>query len=115
MQARLKPARCVASSKAADDRYDLDQQQVKVSLGRQVAEAIRVHGLGQLDAARSLGIDQPKISRLLRGQLDEFSTARLLRFLALLGNDVEIIVHLPSASRQRQVGRLRVIENETKT
>ncbi len=93
------------------DRYALDQQEVKAALGLQVAEAIRLYGLAQLSAAETLGIDQPKVSRLVRGRLDEFSTARLLRFLALLGSDVEIVVRAPKMSQRRQVGRFRVVDN----
>ena len=39
-----------------------------------------------------LGIDQPKISALMRGKLDGFSIDRLLRFLNALGRDIEIVV-----------------------
>ena len=46
----------------------------------------------QTKAAQILGIDQPKVSTLLSGKLSGFSTERLLRFLNLLGNDVEIRV-----------------------
>ena len=44
-------------------------------------------------AARALlGIDQPKVSALIRGKVDGFSTDRLFRFLNALGLDVEIVV-----------------------
>ena len=47
----------------------------------------------QMRAARALlGIDQPKVSALVRGKLDRFSTERLFRFLNALGQDVEIMV-----------------------
>lgn len=58
-----------------------------------------------------LGVDQPKISRLIRGQLADFSTPRLLRFLALLGQDIEIVVRTPAAEAQAGVGQLRVVAN----
>lgn len=48
--------------------------------------------LTQTEAAQMLGIDQPKVSALLRGKLLGFSTERLFRFLNALGNDVEIRV-----------------------
>ena len=54
-----------------------------------------------------LKTNQPKISRLLRGQLSGFSTERLMRFLTLLGRDVEIVIK--RAPRSRRQGRLRVI------
>jgi predicted XRE-type DNA-binding protein len=111
MQARRNTSSHRHAGELAPDRYALDQQQVKAALGQQVAEAIRLYGLAQLSAAETLGIDQPKVSRLVRGQLDEFSTARLLRFLALLGSDVEIVVRAPITSQRRQIGRLRVVDN----
>lgn len=54
-----------------------------------------------------LQIDQPKILRLLRGQLSGFSRERLMRFLTMLGRDVEIIVKRPPRSRRQ--GRIRVL------
>ncbi|HLY54264.1 MAG TPA: XRE family transcriptional regulator, partial [Stellaceae bacterium] len=58
-------------------------------------------------AAKLLEIDQPKVSRLLRGQLTGFSTERLMHFLTRLGRDVEIVVkRVPRARRQ---GRVRVV------
>jgi len=43
-------------------------------------------------AAAVLGIDQPKVSALVRGKLEGFSTDRLFRFLNALGQVVEIVV-----------------------
>jgi hypothetical protein len=44
----------------------------------------------------------------MNGQLAGFSSGRLMRFLAALGRDVEIIVKEPSRSRER--GRIRVVK-----
>ncbi len=91
-------------------RNDLDQQQVKSALGHRIAETIRSNGLVQATAAEALGIDQPKVSRLMSMRLDEFSTSRLSRFLALLGSDVEIVVRPPAPSPERATGRLSVVD-----
>ena len=48
--------------------------------------------LTQAAAAELLNIDQPKVSALVRGRLAGFSLDRLVRFLVLLGSDVEIVV-----------------------
>ena len=57
--------------------------------------------LTQKAAARILKIAQPKISRLLRGQLSGFSTERLMQFLTLLGRDIEIVIKpVPRSRRQ---------------
>src|SRR5262245_39021509 len=78
----------------------------KAALAHRIAEAIAARGLTQVAAARVLGIDQPKVSRLVRGDLAGLSADRLLRFLTRLGRDVEIIVR--PARRDRRPGRLRV-------
>jgi predicted XRE-type DNA-binding protein len=79
----------------------------KADLAIRIAEAIRARRLTQTRAAHILKIDQPKISRLLRGQLSGFSTERLMLFLTLLGRDVEITVK--RAPRSRRQGHLRVV------
>lgn len=84
-----------------------EQRLAKADLAIRVAEAIRTRRLTQTRAARILKIDQPKISRLLRGQLSGFSAERLMHFLTLLGRDIEITVK--PAPRSRRLGRLRVI------
>ena len=84
-----------------------DERLAKADLALRISEAIGARRLTQTRSARVLKIDQPKISRLLRGQLSGFSTERLMRFLTLLGSDVEIIVK--PRPRSRRQGRLRVL------
>ena len=64
----------------------------KAELVQRIADIIAERKLTQARAAKVLGIDQPKISALLRGKLDGFSIDRLFRFLNALGRDVEITV-----------------------
>ena len=64
----------------------------KAKLAAQIAAIIEKQGLTQTKAASMLGVDQPKVSALLRGRLSSFSTERLIRFLNALGRDVEIVV-----------------------
>jgi predicted XRE-type DNA-binding protein len=84
-----------------------EERLAKADLAIRISEAIRARRLTQTQAARVLKIDQPKISRLLRGQLSGFSTERLMHFLTLLGRDVEITVK--PAPRSRRQGQLRVV------
>ena len=84
-----------------------EERLAKADLAIRIAETIRARRLTQTRAAHMLKIDQPKISRLLRGQLSGFSTERLMHFLTLLGRDVEITVR--PAPRSRRQGHLRVI------
>ena len=77
----------------------------KAELARKIGAIIEHRGLTQAAAAEVLQIDQPKVSALSRGRLSGFSLDRLVRFLVLLGSDVEIIVR----PRRRTAGRARVM------
>lgn len=77
----------------------------KSKLAVQVFKIIRRRQLTQAAAGKILGISQPKVSALLNGRLDGFSTDRLFRFLTALGCDVRIAV---SAPRPRARGTIRV-------
>src|SRR5262249_19533179 len=84
-----------------------EERLAKADLAIRISEVIRARHLTQTRAARILKIDQPKISRLLRGQLSGFSAEKLMHFLTLLGRDVEITVK--RAPRSRRQGQLRVV------
>jgi predicted XRE-type DNA-binding protein len=84
-----------------------EERLAKADLAFRISEAIRARRLTQAAAAKLFEIDQPKISRLMRGQLAGFSTDRLMRFLTLLGRDVEIVVR--PAPHARRHGHLRVV------
>lgn len=77
----------------------------KAELARKIGAQITKRGLTQAAAAEVLQIDQPKVSALVRGRLVGFSLDRLVRFLVLLGSDVEIVVK----PRTRAAGRARVL------
>jgi predicted XRE-type DNA-binding protein len=77
----------------------------KAELARKISALITKGGLTQAAAAELLKIDQPKVSALVRGRLAGFSLDRLVRFLVLLGSDVEIVVK----PRTRARGRARVL------
>src|SRR6266446_1606214 len=72
----------------------------KSELARQIGKLIKKKKLTQKQAAEILGIDQPKISALIRGRLRSFSLERLIRFLNELGQDVSIMIS-PSKSESR--------------
>jgi predicted XRE-type DNA-binding protein len=84
---------------------DAEEMMVKAQLVTKIADIIRQRGLTQERAACILGLTQPKISRLLKGQFRGVSEPRLLRCLMQLGRDVEIIVR-PTIHRRN--GRLTV-------
>jgi predicted XRE-type DNA-binding protein len=77
-----------------------EERLAKADLAFRISELIRERNLTQSAAARLLRIDQPKISRLMRGQLAGFSTERLMQFLNSLGQDVEIVVKPATTPKQ---------------
>lgn len=79
----------------------------KAELARRIGRIIKSRRLSQAQAADVLGIDQPKVSSLLRGKLSGFSTDRLLRFLNALDRDVEIVIKRKPRSRKQ--AEIRVI------
>ncbi len=87
---------------------DAEERLTKANLAMQISEAIRSRKLNQAKAAELLSIDQPKVSRLLRGQLSGFSTERLIQFLTRLGRDVTIVVK-PSPRQAGGLGRVSVV------
>ena len=84
---------------------DPDTHLLKAELVTRIDKIIRQRGLKQVEAAKLLGLSQPDVSRLLRGNFREYSMERLLRLLTALGRDVDIIIREPPSERQ---GRLRV-------
>ncbi len=64
----------------------------KAQIAANICRVIRQRGLSQRQAAEILGVDQPKVSALMRGRLEGFSCDRLLRFLNALGRDIEVII-----------------------
>jgi predicted XRE-type DNA-binding protein len=80
---------------------DADELLAKADLTVQISRIIEERGLTQSKAAALLGVDQPKVSALVRGRLEGFSIERLTRFLNALGQDVEIVVRPKPASRTR--------------
>jgi predicted XRE-type DNA-binding protein len=86
-----------------------EEELAKARLTAAVAKAIKSRRFkNQSVAAAALGIDQPKISKLLRGHFGEYSVERLLSFLTRLGYDVEIKV--AEHAHPRKLGHVEVVE-----
>lgn len=64
----------------------------KAVLIQRIRRLIEERKLTQTKAANLLGIDQPKVSALLRGRVEGYSIDRLFRLLTALGQRVEITV-----------------------
>lgn len=68
------------------------EQQTKVDLAIQLNAEIDRLGISQEELARRLGVRQPNVSAIRNYRLSGFSIARLMEFVACLGNDVEILI-----------------------
>jgi len=83
-----------------------EEHLLKAQLVVNIKTVIKSRKLTQTKAAKILGIDQPKVSAMFNGQFTGFSVERLMRFLLLLGRDVEIVVK--TMPRSRTHARLKV-------
>jgi predicted XRE-type DNA-binding protein len=73
---------------------------VRADLLIQVQKAIASKALKQAEAAKVLRVTQPRVSDLLRGRIDLFSTDALIDMLARLGMAVKLVVR---PERRKQV------------
>lgn len=71
---------------------DADKLKIKSGLVIEITKAIRKLGLTQAEAARRMGITQPKVSGMLRGDFANLSERKLMDCLNRLGYDIEIKV-----------------------
>jgi predicted XRE-type DNA-binding protein len=85
---------------------EADDLLAKAELAAKIIAEIQRRRMTQIQAAAILGIDQPKVSALKQGKLSAFSVERLMRFLLLLGRDIEITVK--GKPKSRASARLRV-------
>src|SRR5271154_6853021 len=76
-----------------------EEARAKADLVDRIVDIIQERKLTQVQAGKVLGVDQPKVSALMRGRLTDFSLERLLRFLLLLDQDVRIAVTARPRSR----------------
>ena len=69
-----------------------EEHLVKAQLVYKIDTIMKERDLKQTETARLLGVKQPDVSKMLRGEFRQFSVERLLRFLVALDQDVEIVV-----------------------
>lgn len=86
---------------------DAEEMLIKAQLATKIGDIIRRRKLTQVQAAQLLGITQPKLSGLLRGQFRGVSETKMLECLTKLGRDIEIVVK--SAPRSRTEGHVSVV------
>jgi predicted XRE-type DNA-binding protein len=72
---------------------------IRAELLIEVQKKIAARGLKQAETARLLKVSQPRVSDLLRGRIDLFSTDTLIDMLARLDVQVRLVVKSGRRSR----------------
>jgi predicted XRE-type DNA-binding protein len=82
---------------------DADGLLLKSSIVIELHRLIKERGLTQVKAAKLLGITQPDLSHLLRGDFEDYSAERLMKMLTVFEQDIEIVMkpHRQSGERGR--------------
>lgn len=65
-----------------------EEELVKAKLVWEIGQIIKKKKLTQVKAAKLMGIDQSKVSALIRRKLEGFSVECLIHFLNTLGQDI---------------------------
>ena len=73
-----------------------DERQTRIRLAVALNEIVQARGLSQAEAAKKMGISQPKVSALQNYKLEGFSVERLMTFLTALDLDVDIVIRTKS-------------------
>ncbi|CBW73693.1 helix-turn-helix domain-containing protein [Mycetohabitans sp. B5] len=71
---------------------DAEKLKIKTGLVVEIRKAMRALGLTQQEAAKRMGVPQPKVSGMMRGDFTNLSERKLMDCLNRLGYDIEIKV-----------------------
>ena len=71
---------------------DAEKLKIKTGLAIEIRKAMAGQGLTQQAAAKRMGISQPKVSDMMRGDFSNLSERKLMDCLNRLGYDIEIKV-----------------------
>jgi len=86
---------------------DAAERESKLRLVYALNQVLDGRKLSQADAAKVLGVTQPKVSALRHYKLAGFSVERLMNLLTALDQDVEIAIR--PKPRSRKVARISVV------
>ncbi len=89
------------------DYPDAAERQAKLRLACALNQVLTHRKLTQAEAAKVLGVTQPKVSALRHYKLAGFSVERLMTLLTALDQDVEIVIK--RKPRSRRAGRISVV------
>ena len=81
-------------------REEAEHLLIRADLLIEVQKLITSRGLKQREVAKILGVSQPRVSDLLRGRIDLFSTDVLIDMLVRLGARVRLTVKSDRRNRK---------------
>jgi hypothetical protein len=87
-----------------------EESEIKVQLASVIVRITESRDLTLSDAARITGTDPTKICAIMHGRLKGMSVERLIRYICLLGRDVEICISSPL---RRRAGKAKVVQQVT--
>lgn len=82
----------------SDTPEEAQNMTIRSELMITIREQIAALELSQTEAAKRLGVTQPRVSDLLRGKIDLFSVDALVNMAVALGLRVELRVTKPEAA-----------------
>jgi predicted XRE-type DNA-binding protein len=82
----------------------------KAELVQRIRDVLAERKLTQASAARLLGLDQSKVSTLVRGRVEGYSLDRLFRYLTALGQHIEISVRPSRHTKAKPEQAITVVE-----
>lgn len=71
---------------------EAENLKLRAELMMKIEDYVRVGGMTQVEAAKRLGLSQPRLNDLLRGKIDKFSLDALVNMLAKAGMRIEMKV-----------------------
>jgi predicted XRE-type DNA-binding protein len=86
---------------------DAAERQAKLRLAYGLNRVLDDRKLSQADAAKMLGLTQPKVYSLRHYKLVGFSLERLMNLLTAIGHDIEIVIR--PKPRSRRAARIHVV------
>jgi predicted XRE-type DNA-binding protein len=89
---------------------DAVERQAKLHLAYALNQVLDGRRLSQADAAKVLGVTQPKVSALRHYKLAGYSVERLMNLLTALDQDVEIVIR--RKPRSRKSARISVVAEQ---
>jgi len=90
-----------------------EEMQAKAALASRIVTIVEQEKWTQQEAAKKLGLTQPKVSLLCRGRLSGFSLGKLISLLNKLNQDIDIVIKKRPVSRNKKhsIGHVHVLYN----